>query len=115
MATHAARCIRTSSSFDGLRSRRKGSPMSRKAIGLAGLLLGACALGAGAFWQYGVWAQERERQREAEAAAAKLQAEQEARARLPHADLDMAGLPKGYPRPASAWRTAEKAVYRDVV
>jgi len=39
--------------------------MSRKGIiGLAGLLLGACALGAAAFWQYGVWAEEQARQRE---------------------------------------------------
>ena len=35
--------------------------------------------------------------------------------KLPHADLDMDRVPKAYPRPTSAWHTAERTFYRSVL
>jgi len=46
---------------------------------------------------------------------AQVEAENAAAAKLPRPDIDMDRVPKAYPRPPSAWRNAEKALYEEVL
>jgi tetratricopeptide (TPR) repeat protein len=49
------------------------------------------------------------------AVLARIAADDAAVARMPHSDIYMDRVPKGYPRPQSVWQNAEEAFYEDVL
>jgi hypothetical protein len=85
--------------------------MTRKTAGVVILAILCVILALVGYQHYEQLRQEELNRRRAQEFTRELNAERERSEALPRPDKDMDRVPKAYPRPVSAWRSAEKAFY----